>query len=213
MKTKAALFDFDGVLADTEPMYNIFWAGMAKEHHITDPNFTQKVKGTTLKGIIETFFNDRSEEEQQQVIRQSESYDVHMQFPPMPGSIEFVHLLKEHHVPLALVTSSGDAKLEQAFKQLHLDGLFDTIVSVDRITIGKPHPMCYQLAAQDLHLSPNECLVFEDSFAGIEAGTRAGMRVIALSTTNPADQLEGKAYRVYPNLQGLTFAEYEDMCK
>ena len=212
METKAALFDFDGVLVDTEKLYDIFWADMGKRHYIEDPFFFRAVKGSTIEGIIDKFFSNRSEEEKRQIKFESDSYDINMNFPPMPGSIEFVKMLKQHHVPIALVTSSCDAKLEQAFKQLCIKELFDTIVSADRITCGKPDPMCYQLAAKDLGYAPSDCLVFEDSFAGIEAGTRAGMNVIALSTTNPAEELEGKAYKVLPNLQGLTFNDYMKLC-
>lgn len=212
MKIKAALFDFDGVLVDTERLYNVFWAEMGKRHHIADPLFFKAVKGSTIEGIISKFFADRTEEEKRQITFESNNYDVNMDFPPMPGSLEFVRMLKEHHVPTALVTSSCNAKLSQAFKQLHIKGLFDTIVSADRITQGKPDPMCYLLAAKDLKYAPSDCLVFEDSFAGIEAGNRAGMNVIALSTTNTEEELKGKAYKIVPNLKGLSFDDYLKWC-
>ena len=51
MKIKAALFDFDGVLVDTERLYDIFWADMGKRHHIPDPNFSKAIKGSTLEVI------------------------------------------------------------------------------------------------------------------------------------------------------------------
>ena len=127
----------------------------------------------------------------------------------MPGSFEFVRMLKAHGVQIGLVTSSDDKKLAHAFHELpFMEGLFDTIVSANRITRGKPDPMCYRLAAQDLGRKPEDCLVFEDSFAGIQAGKGAGMRVIALSTTNPAAQLEGKADYVIPDLAGRTFEDF-----
>ena len=54
MKIKAALFDFDGVLVDTERLYDIFWADMGKRHHIPDPNFSKAIKGSTLESSINT---------------------------------------------------------------------------------------------------------------------------------------------------------------
>ena len=75
---------------------------------------------------------------------------------------------------------------------LALQDMFDCIVTADRITRGKPDPMCFLLGASDLGKSPKECLVFEDSFAGIQAGLDAGMQVIALSTTNPKTLLQEK---------------------
>ncbi|HBJ15282.1 MAG TPA: HAD family phosphatase, partial [Parabacteroides merdae] len=97
----------------------------------------------------------------------------------------------------------------RAFRLLKLDNLFDTVVSADRITKGKPDPMCYLLAASDLHVSPSDSLVFEDSFAGIQAGTNAGMRVIGLSTTNSEESLKDKVYQVIPDFQNITFEEYK----
>ena len=69
--------------------------------------------------------------------------------------------------------------------------------------------MCYLLAASDLHVSPTDCLVFEDSFAGIQAGTNAGMRVIGLSTTNSEESLKDKVHHIIPNFQNITFEEYK----
>ena len=154
-------------------------------------------------------FSDRSEEFKEKVIRESMEFEQQMPFPPVPGAMEFIHLLKSKDVKVGLVTSSDDAKLKRAFRLLKLDNLFDTVVSADRITKGKPDPMCYLLAASDLHVSPSDSLVFEDSFAGIQAGTNAGMRVIGLSTTNSEESLKDKVYQVIPDFQNITFEEYK----
>ena len=209
MTLKAALFDFDGVLVDTEKLYDVFWDEMGERYHTGIPHFASHIKGTTIDGLIEKYFADRPEEEKQQIIAESNHFDWNMPMPPMPGSFEFVRMLKAHGVQIGLVTSSDDKKLAHAFHELpFMEGLFDTIVSANRITRGKPDPMCYRLAAQDLSRKPEDCLVFEDSFAGIQAGKGAGMRVIALSTTNPAAQLEGKADYVIPDLAGRTFEDF-----
>lgn len=209
MTLKAALFDFDGVLVDTEKLYDVFWDEMGERYHTGIPHFASHIKGTTIDGLIEKYFADRPEEEKQQIIAESNHFDWNMPMPPMPGSFEFVRMLKAHGVQIGLVTSSDDKKLAHAFHELpFMEGLFDTIVSANRITRGKPDPMCYRLAAQDFKRKPEDCLVFEDSFAGIQAGKGAGMRVIALSTTNPAAQLEGKADYVIPNLAGRTFEDF-----
>ena len=209
MTLKAALFDFDGVLVDTEKLYDVFWDEMGERYHTGIPHFASHIKGTTIHGLIEKYFADRPEEEKQQIIAESNHFDWNMPMPPMPGSFEFVRMLKAHGVQIGLVTSSDDKKLAHAFHELpFMEGLFDTSVSANRITRGKPDPMCYRLAAQDFKRKPEDCLVFEDSFAGIQAGKGAGMRVIALSTTNPAAQLEGKADYVIPDLAGRTFEDF-----
>lgn len=208
MELKTALFDFDGVIVDTEPIYDIFWNEAGIRYQTGIDNFAAVIKGTTLPYIMETYFSDRTEEFRQMVVKESTEYESAMPLPAMPGSIEFLHLLKEKGVRIGLVTSSDNSKVERACKLHHLDNLFDTIVTANRITKGKPDPMCYLLAASDLGVSPANCIVFEDSFAGIQAGTAAGMRVIGLSTTNPEDSLKDKVYEVIPNFQKVTFEDY-----
>ncbi|WP_455638052.1 HAD family hydrolase [Parabacteroides sp.] len=208
MKLKTALFDFDGVVVDTEPIYDIFWNEAGKRYGLGIDNFASVIKGTTLPYIMDKYFSDRSEEFRRQVIKESTEYESTMPLPAMPGSMEFLHLLKEKGVKIGLVTSSDDTKIERAFKLHPLDNIFDTVVTADRITKGKPDPMCYLLAANDLGVSPADCLVFEDSFAGIQAGTAAGMRVIGLSTTNPEESLKDKVYEVIPNFEKITFEDY-----
>ena len=208
MKFKTALFDFDGVIVDTERIYDIFWEEMGKRYQLEIENFALAIKGTTLPHIIKTYFSSYSLETQQQIIQESNDFDSTMPLPAMPGSMEFLHLLKEQGVQIGLVTSSDDLKVKRAFKLHHLENMFDTIVTADRITKGKPDPMCYLLAANDLNVSPADCIVFEDSFAGIQAGTDAGMRVIGLSTTNPEETLKDKVYEVIPNFEQITFEDY-----
>lgn len=203
-----ALFDFDGVIVDTEPIYDTFWNEVSVRYHIDIDNFAYVIKGTTLSGIIEKYFVDRSNEEIRKLINESVEYETNMPLPAMPGSIEFLHLLKANGVRIGLVTSSDMIKIERAIPLHKLEGMFDTIVTADRITRGKPDPMCYLLAASDLKVSPADCLAFEDSFNGIRAASLAGMRVIGLATTNPADTLKDMVYRVIPDFKHITFAQY-----
>lgn len=209
MELKTALFDFDGVIVDTEPIYDIFWNEAGIRYQTGIDNFAAVIKGTTLPYIMEKYFSDRTEEFRRMIVKESTDYESTMPLPAMPGSIEFLHLLKENGVQIGLVTSSDDSKVERAFKLHHLDNLFDTIVTANRITTGKPDPMCYLLAASDLGVAPANCVVFEDSFAGIQAGTAAGMRVIGLSTTNPEELLKDKVYEVIPNFEKVTFEDYQ----
>lgn len=208
IQAKTALFDFDGVIVDTEPIYDLFWNEAAKRYDLGVDDFAAKIKGTTLPSIMDKYFSGHSEEFRQKVLKESTEYESNMPLPPMPGSIEFLRLLKEKGIRIGLVTSSDNAKVERAFQLLHIKNLFDTVVTADRITNGKPDPMCYLLAASDLQVSPSDCLVFEDSFAGIQSGTKAGMRVIGLSTTNPAKSLKDKVFKVIPDFKQVTFEDY-----
>ena len=205
---KTALFDFDGVIADTEPIYDRYWQEAAQRYGLGIENFNQLIKGTTLPYIMEKYFSGYSKEFQEMVIRESNHFYHTLPMPPVKGALEFLHLLKRQGVKTGLVTGSDDLKIKRAFELLQLEGLFDTVVTADRITSGKPDPMCYLLAAEDLRKDPAHCLVFEDSFNGIKAGTAAGMRVIGLSTTNPVEQLRPLVYEVIPHFEALTFEHY-----
>jgi beta-phosphoglucomutase-like phosphatase (HAD superfamily) len=72
-----------------------------------------------------------------------------------------------------------------------LEGLFDAIVSAEDVTVGKPDPQVFLKAAEKIGRRPERCVVFEDAHVGIEAGTRAGMKVVAVATTHPIASLTG----------------------
>ena len=204
---KTVLFDFDGVLVDTEPVYDIYWNEAGIRYGLGISNFASYIKGTTLPSILEKYFPDASEAFRNQIIRESEAFEQQMPFPLVPGAMDFIRDLKAKGYRIGLVTSSDNRKMSRAFDMLQLNNSFDTVVTADRITQGKPDPMCYLLAAADLHVIPSDCIVFEDSFAGIEAATRAGMKVIGLSTTNPEASLKDKVIKVIPDFEGITIED------
>lgn len=210
---KIALFDFDGVLVDTEPLYDKFWNEASVRYETGIDNFAEEIKGITLPAIIENYFSDRSEAFKQLVFEESMAYESTMPLPPLAGSIALLLQLKSKGVKVGLVTSSDDVKVRRALSELKLEGVFDTIVTADRILKGKPDPSCYLLAAQDLGVNPADCLVFEDSFVGIQAATDAGMRVIGLATTNTEESLKNKVYQAVPNLDSVSFEDYLIWCK
>ena len=210
---KAALFDFDGVVVDTEPIYDLFWNDAAKRYGLGIDNFADIIKGTTLPYILEKYFSGYTEEFRQMVTKESTEYEKTMPLPPMPGSIEFIRMLKEHGVQIGLVTSSDNAKVKRAFRLLHLDNLFDTLVTADRITQGKPDPMCYLLAAKDLNVSPEDCIVFEDSFNGLKAGMASGATVIGLATTNSREDIAPLCHYVLDDFQGFTYDKLTQLYK
>lgn len=204
MKQICVLFDLDGVIIDTESQYDIFWKKTGEDYHLGIKNFENKIKGTTLPNILNNFFSHLSAEEQEKIVKDNQKFETTMTFDEIPGAINFIHELKNNKIKIGLVTSSDDKKLKLVFEKLNFDGLFDTIVTADRITNGKPHPMCYLLAAKDLGVNPSDCFVFEDSFPGIQSGNDAGMKVIGLATTNPASSIQDKVMKVIPNFKEFT---------
>lgn len=200
-KIMTVLFDFDGVVANTEPLYDTFWYRTEQKYKLGIPDFPARIKGTTLRYIFETYFSGFPVEETEKITLASAVFEQEMDFPEIPGAIRFLHILKAEGYKLGLVTSSSLTKMKLALKKMNLESVFDTMVTADRIIRGKPDPMCYLLAARDLDTPPEGCVVFEDAFTGIRAATAAGMRVVGLATTNPAEAIQDKVSAVIPDFK------------
>ena len=208
MKNICALFDMDGVLLDTESQYDIFWHSMGEKYNLGIEKFEKKIKGTTLVSILTKYFSHLPESEHDLIKESLLDFEKNMTFTDIPGVMKFISELKENDIKVGMVTSSDDEKLSAVFKQrVGFDKMFDTIVSANRITQGKPHPMCYLLAAKDLGIDPENCYVFEDALSGIQAGTDAGMTVIGLATTNPAEVIQDKVSKVIPHFEDFSVEE------
>ena len=204
-KPIAALFDFDGVVVDTEPQYTLFWDEKGKKYHPEIPNFGHHIKGQTLIQIYKQFFRE-PEGLQDEITRQLLDYELTMHFEYIDGVVDFMKELREKGVKLAIVTSSNDAKMANAYREHpELKNMVDYIVTADRVTHSKPHPECFLLGAEMLGVEKDDCIVFEDSFHGIEAGNRAGMKVIGLATTNSAEAIADKCALVIPDFTDFTF--------
>ena len=204
-KTIAVLFDFDGVVVDTEPQYTLFWDEKGKKYHPEIPNFGHHIKGQTLIQIYKQFFRE-PESLQDEITRQLLDYELTMHFEYIDGVVDFMKELREKGVKLAIVTSSNDAKMANAYREHpELKTMVDYIVTADRVTHSKPHPECFLLGAEMLGVEKDDCIVFEDSFHGIEAGNRAGMKVIGLATTNSAEAIADKCALVIPDFTDFTF--------
>jgi HAD superfamily hydrolase (TIGR01509 family) len=196
------LFDFDGVIADTEPQYDAFWTAEAQGLGI--PNIASLIKGVPMCEIMNKYFGSYSAQEQRDILERTVAFEQQMDFPPVPGVLEFIRYLEEKKYKKAIVTSSPTAKMDAAMKKLSLEGYFPVVVTADHITKGKPDPMCYLLAAQQLQSAPEECVVFEDSLAGITAGKSAGMEVVGVATTLSPEVLKRHVPQVIPDFTNLT---------
>lgn len=194
-----ALFDFDGVVADTEPSYDVFWNSKAESFKMGLKNFAAIVKGETLKNILDEYFKEASEEEKEAIAKDLEKFEKEMPYKEIPGAVSFVKFLKEQGFKLGLVTSSSMRKMKYALPKLGLLNCFDAIVTGDYIKEGKPNPLCYLTAAQLLKSEPSECAVFEDSINGMRAALDAKMRLLALSTTVDEDKVKQYSNVVFKN--------------
>ena len=205
MKKKAGLFDLDGVIFDTEGQYTQFWSEEGKLLQESS-DFSARIKGRTLKEILDRYFPDQKQADE--VIKRLSRFEQEMVIEYIPGAREFILGLKEQGVKLAIVTSSNDLKMQNVYR-LHpeVKKVFDVIITADKITRSKPDPESYLLAARELGMKKEECVVFEDSFSGLEAGRRAEMKVVGLATSNPAEKIADKADVVVPDFRALSFTD------
>ena len=198
---KAALFDFDGTLVDTEPQYSIFWGRQGEKYHPEIPNFDRVIKGQTLGQIFDGYFANMPEV-QQRITDELNEFEQTMKFAYISGAKEYVLRLRETGVKTAIVTSSNNMKMSVVLRALpELEEMFDLILTADLFTRSKPDPDCFLTAAAKLDCKPEECVVFEDSLHGLQAARSAGMRVIALSTTLPSERIATLADEVWENFE------------
>lgn len=200
---KAALFDLDGVLIDSETLYTRFWENVGKVHHLPSPTFAHDIKGTTLDDILTTHFPDP--EVRASVDRLLHEFENEIVYPVFPGALEFVDSLRVKGIKTVIVTSSDNKKMDFLFAQHPgFASHFDAIVTAADVTRSKPDPQPYLIGAVKAGVQPCECVVFEDSFQGLESGRRAGCRVIGLSTTNSAEAIAPFCDEVIPSLESFS---------
>ena len=109
---------------------------------------------------------------------------------PVEGLIPFLQQLRDAGIRCAVGSSACRANVEFVFERCGLTPYFAAAVSGDEVVLRKPDPEIYLTAARALRLPPENCVVFEDARAGIEAGRRAGMKVVAVATSLPHEELE-----------------------
>lgn len=214
---RAMLFDFNGVIADDETAHvecfcralHEFGLALSKaEYYGTYLGMDERTctsllltarDGTSDAGLVRQIQD-----------RKAELFRFHpaAQKPELfPGVIEFVQAARRL-CPLAIASGGRREQIDRALRGTEIERAVELIVSADDCPAGKPDPAIYLLTLKRLNdavwplLMPGECLVIEDSKAGIRAAKAAGMRVLALATTYPADELR-EADGVMPSLAGV----------
>ena len=181
---KALLFDMDGVIFDTEGLYTDFWKRELFKYLPDDPEIFDKVKGSTLNDILTRYFKE--EDVKVKVVAAIDNFETTMPFYYINGFEEYFRKIKETGYKCAVVTSSNDKKMANVFNRHPMfKNQYDTIITADDITLSKPNPQCFLLAAERLGVKPEECAVFEDSIHGLNAARAARMFVVGVATSNP----------------------------
>ena len=207
-KTIAALFDFDGVVMDTESQYTIYWNEVGRKYHPEMENFGLLIKGQTLTQIYDRYFKGM-DAAQVEITAGLNKFESEMKYEYVPGVADFMKELRNNGVKIAIVTSSNEKKMANVYSaHPELKSLVDRILTAEMFTRSKPAPDCFLLGAEVFETVPANCVVFEDSFHGLQAGTSAQMAVVGLSTTNSAEAIKDKCNQVIPDFTGFN---YKDM--
>ena len=216
---KAALFDLDGVVFETESQYSIFWGMIGREYHPEIPDFEYRIKGQTLVQIYDKYFFDDSvfahiegytdpKSEQDKITARLNEFEQNMKYPYIPGVENFIKELNQNGVKCAVVTSSNIQKMLNVYKQHpEFKGYFDRVLTSEDFAKSKPDPDCYLKGAACFGALPSECVGLEDSFNGLKAVRAAGAFTLGLSTTNSAESITPYSDYVIPNYEGFTFAD------
>ncbi|MDO6817715.1 beta-phosphoglucomutase [Zobellia sp. 1_MG-2023] len=188
MSTSAFIFDLDGVIVDTAKYHYLAWKKLANELGF---EFTKEqnelFKGVSRKRCLEILLDiggitATQEQFDTWMVEKNEDYleyigkmDASEVLPDVPKVLNF---LKERDIPIALGSASKNAR--PILEKVNLLSYFDAIVDGNDVTKAKPDPEVFLIAARKLGVAPEECLVFEDAVAGIQAANNANMVSIGI---------------------------------
>jgi beta-phosphoglucomutase len=207
----AAIFDMDGVLVDSNPFHLQKWIDLLNEHQIP---FDREELGRSVLGprngtIIRHYFGDSlSEAEVHQLSEElEEKYRaaIRPHARPLPGLTPLIKELHQAHIPMAVASAAMRKNIEFMADVLELRLFFRSLICGEEIPHSKPDPAIYLKAAAALGADPAGCVAFEDSFVGVEAVKRAGMKCVAIASTFPLEELRQRtgADLIVPNFEGL----------
>ncbi|MFJ5265697.1 HAD family hydrolase [Streptomyces sp. NPDC088387] len=190
---RAALFDLDGTLIDTEPRSRAAWSRLLARHGVgaggpSVDDFAGRPPREVLREHLHCFPGHGVEDLIGEVQRYVAGPDMPAA-PPVPGALAFVRRLSSAGVPVGVVTSAPREYAVAELRGAGLLGLLDTLVTCDDVRAGKPDPEGYLTGCRTLGAAPHETVVFEDAPAGVTAAKRAGAYCIALTTSMSARSL------------------------
>ena len=200
----SVLFDFDGVVMDTESQYSVFWHRIGVEY-LQHDNLEQIIKGQTLTTIFNTYFTEL-EDQWETIDEQLKFFEQHMKYEYIDGFEDFLHDLKAHDVMTAVVTSSDEGKMAAVYAaHPEIPQLFDRIFTAEMFSKPKPDPDCYLLGMRTFGTDAAHTFVFEDSFNGLKSGLASGATVVGLATTNKAEYIAPLCHHVLHDYKDFSF--------
>lgn len=191
----AVIFDMDGVICHTNPYHSIAFREFFSIRNLapTDAEFAQHMFGKSNSYILSHFLQRKIEgEELLQMEEEKESLFRKLYEPfiePIAGIVEFISDLESNGVLLGVATSAPRANLELILSKVNIYEKLGSILASENVKKHKPHPEVYLTSAANLGVSPDQCVVFEDSYSGISAGLNAGMRVVGVLSSHMKEEL------------------------
>jgi HAD superfamily hydrolase (TIGR01509 family) len=223
---KAVIFDFDGVITDSEILhlraFNRSLVPFSVE--ITTKDYYQNYLGFSdfdcYRALIERGLIQIDEEQIPEIIKKKSRIFEELtktEGRTIEGVHEFLNMLERSNIPMAICSGSLLVEIELMLDEAKLRHFFTVIVSAEQVKKGKPHPEGFLLSLRKLNevcqppIAPAECVVIEDSQWGLKAGKDAGMHTIAVTNSYDADQLT-LAEKVVTHLNELTIDDLHQLC-
>lgn len=214
-KIKACIFDLDGVIVDTAVYHYKAWRKLANQlgFDFTEEQ-NEELKGISriesLKIILNWGSVSKSETEMEELATLKNTWYVDMitKMTPdeiLPGAKEFLELVRAHNYLTALGSASKNS--ETILNQIGLIDLFDALVDGNKVTKSKPNPEVFLVGARELNVKPDECVVFEDAIAGVQAAKHGNMKAVGIGK---ADVLT-EADLVVAGLNEMTIEKLENL--
>jgi beta-phosphoglucomutase len=222
---QAIIFDFDGVIADSEPLhFRAFQHTLADEGHVlTSAEYYARYLGFDDVGAFHAFARERGvsvtdADVAALVARKGVKLQqlMHAGGVLFPGALEFIRAAASA-VPIAVASGALRHEIDEVLQGAGVAGLFQTIVASGDTPQSKPSPAPYRLAFERLRestgrpLDPARCVAIEDSRWGLESARGAGLRCVGVTTSYPASALPG-AELVAAGLHELTLPALERLC-
>jgi beta-phosphoglucomutase len=223
---RAVIFDFDGVITDSEILHFRAFNKILVKHgiEITREDYYKKYLGLSDFDLFTLFVNNGmlsiDKDQIDDLIRQKNiifekiaGTEAHI----IDGVSDFLEILSKNNVAIAICSGALLSEIELILRDAKLSKFFETIVSADQVSRGKPYPDGFLLTLEKLNqkcteaITPQQCIVIEDSNWGLEAANRANMHTIAITNSYQADQLPS-AEKIISHLNELTIADLQQLC-
>jgi beta-phosphoglucomutase len=204
---EAVLWDLDGVIADTGTYHCHAWQHVFGERGVnfTEEHFMSHFGQRNDTIIRDTVGNDITQEELAFIASEKEATYRRLiagNIKSLPGAVELIKSLNTQGIKSAIASSAPPENIQIIIGGLGIEDCFQAIAWGREVTEGKPSPQIFLLAARKLETKPGNCVVIEDSIAGIDGARQAGMKCVAVANSHPRNSLE-EADLVVDTLQSV----------